>query len=365
MKLRHLFKAGFLFFLGLCLFSSSLRSAHASLECVDFIAPIESHPSRILGEIPLEGGFRFFRSRSKRESLDQSRLKVVTLNLQMLVKDPTGVTDYTTKSERERDGIGELMRSERPDLILVQEVSDEETLQRFSDEQFSGTYEAVVLRPYQSERMSVGVLIKKSLPFDVGVQGYERMHWNWDGTRAPVFHHDLLTVSLYKKGTQDREHPLLSIVNLHNKAPTTSRERDPNSIRFRRAQIEATQEVVERYKREYGPHLPTLVGGDFNGELRLDRVQKGTYEFGAFLTNRFELLLKNSAPEEATAFSRGRGNQFDGFWMSASLKRWGAVLRSGVLRYFDSKNPPSDHRPVFAVVDMTSLLEKHTLQSTP
>ena len=141
---------------------------------------------------------------------------------------------------------------------------------------------------------------------------------------------------------------------------------DPESNRYRTAQYQGIEQIVEALKKQYGDDIPMIMGGDFNTDV-INGPEVAPIR--GVLVSVFDSIKGHaiSMAERITHFFFDRsgnrqGHQMDDIRVSGNVN----VLSAQVVRYEDQEghtmaNPktydarakqPSDHSPVVAEIEI-------------
>lgn len=324
-------------------------------------------------------------SGAQRRLEDIKRLKVGTYNIFNLfemvgkwVPDPNHagrriqVTQKELKPDWQLRESAKAIREMDPDVITLQEVENVKALEQFNQKYLGGAYRTLLLKGNDERGIDVGFLVKKDIPFDIEHRTHKGETWNdpsQGGRQVPLFSRDLPSLVVRAPG---RAQPLFVIFGTHFKSKR-DRSRDPQSRTLRRAQVERTAEIVARYRREFGPKVPIMLAGDFNGELNREPEFEALRR-AAGLVDSLDLVRPPLPYQDRITHTYhptggpADKKQIDAVMVSESMK--GVVVSASVYRYKDehgnvkpipdtyeerSKNP-SDHFPVLVILDFPPLL---------
>jgi hypothetical protein len=255
------------------------------------------------------------------------------------------ISDAKPKPEWALRAEGKLILENDLDIVTLAEVEDVKALQDFNDRFLDGKYRVFLIEGNDERGIDVAFLVKKDLPFEIEQRSHKEETWSdptLPGAPRTLFSRDLTSLIVRAPG---KTQPLFVLFGTHYKSKR-DRPGDPESNIERAAQVERTAEILERYKKEFGPDVKMMVAGDFNGAVADEAAYKPLYA-AAGLTDSFDAApVKSSAAERITHTYHPRGGpahyaQMDAILVSRSLR--GTVQSAKVYRY---KNPDGTERPL-------------------
>jgi hypothetical protein len=150
---------------------------------------------------------------------------------------------------------------ERPDVLTLSEVKNQETLTEIS-RRLNGLYEAIMIEG--NSDVSLAVLVRKSLPLVVEVESHRSVRHEYMGNRVPLFTRDLLVIHLSLPG---EDQALISLAAGHFKARKNNFVRDPFFTIKRGAEERGALEILEESSRLRSSRARILLG-DMNSDVR-------------------------------------------------------------------------------------------------
>jgi hypothetical protein len=281
------------------------------------------------------------------------------------------VSGPVDKEEASRRDQAAAILAEDMDVVVLQEVENIAALEQFAAEHLGGAYRAFLIEGNDERGIDVAFLVKKDLPFEVEQRSRKGETWRdpaQGGREVPLFSRDLTSLVIRAAG---RPQPLAVLFGTHMKSKR-DRPGDPDSELQRRAQAERTAAILRETREEFGPAVPVLIAGDFNGDLTHDAALRPIFEAG--FVDGFDAAPAPTAPEDRVSHTyhpRGgaaQAHQMDGVVISKDWAR--LVRRTHAHRYKDGQGRdkpipatyaqrsenPSDHFPVVLELDFAGLL---------
>jgi len=330
-------------------------------------------------------------NRIERRLEDIEYLKLMQFNLENFLEEKPKSPDALKE-------IARIFREIDPDFTVTEEIQSADIGSRFDSSHLGDKY-YLVLKEGNSgptHPINIGTFIKNDLPLRVLLQSHKEERWT-DPQRPhvqekPLFSRDLPVYFMKPKDAPSHSPPLAVMIGVHNKAPISSKK-DPNSVRYRGAQISRTADIVRELEERFGKDLPIFVVGDFNADVNQGRVAEGARPGPNELQPLYDLGMQNSfdvGPNPLPVSQRitqtyhvraytdkdGRqvarppvNQQFDAFIVNAAAAS--AIVSSEIVKFLDENgNPrpyaksyeerskqPSDHWPVAIKVSMQAMLE--------
>jgi hypothetical protein len=312
------------------------------------------------------------------ESIDQLRLLSWNmLNLYFKQGDwranaPVGEFDRkapVAKDPRFLDEMAKLFLDANPDFAVLIEIEGEGSLKDFARTYLKDAYRPLLIHG-NDERIDIGFLIKKDLPFDLEVQSHRNVRDPSSGREAPIFSRDLPLISVRRAGAPRESKPLFALAGVHFKSQRDSVD-DPRSVKVRAAQVQKALELVDEFHQHWGNDVPVLFSGDFNSDAGKAPEFAGFRQRG--FADAFD-LGRTPVPtaQRITHTYHPRGapvvqSQLDAIKVSAGAQS--IVQESRILRYRDEQGKvrpvpetrqqrdqqPSDHFPIAADLDFRAL----------
>lgn len=256
------------------------------------------------------------------------------------------VSDARPKPEWAMREEGRIILEQKLDVVTVVEVEDIAALRDFNERFLNGLYNVYLIEGNDERGIDISFLVKKDLPFQVEQRSHKGETWVdpvLGGGPKLLFSRDLTSLIFRAPG---RAEPLLILFGTHYKSKRDRDPRDPESKIIRAAQVQRTAEIVKRYQAEFGPQVPIMLDGDFNGAVDKETLYRPLFE-AAGLTDSFDVLPNPASEKDRITHSyhpRGGGPQYsqlDAVLVSKNLR--GAVKTAQVYRY---KNPDGTERPL-------------------
>lgn len=221
-----------------------------------------------------------FAQASNRDLSDVKQLKIMEYNVEnmfmhlgkyakMPLKDFEKMTDSELKSDSDLQGVATAIKDENPDLMVVEEVEDIETLSTFASKYLNGAYQAYLVDGNDDRGIQIGYLVKKDLPLSITLESHKDVTWvdPTDHQTDKLFSRDAPALLIRRQRDRSDAPPALIFIGNHAKSQR-DRGGDPGSNILRTAQMKAIGSIVDDYQKEYGPNTPIILGGDFNVDVR-------------------------------------------------------------------------------------------------
>ncbi len=258
----------------------------------------------------------------------------------------------------------------QPDVGVFQEVDGGgPTLDRFNHSHLHNYFATLLNEGNDQRGIQVGMFLKRDLPFDVEYRSNKDHQYEDDnGNSRNVFSRDVPEMILRIPG---QAKPFLIILGTHYKSKR-SRDGDHESNGLRKAQVDATVEIIEELWQEFGAKIPVILAGDFNGNFN-NEEEFASLKSALAMEDPFNLLkVPSNSRDRVTHTFHPRGgqtnfNQLDYLLVSPEIKE--CVKKASVYRYKDASGRdkalpntfderslnPSDHFPVMLTLDMDCL----------
>lgn len=283
------------------------------------------------------------------------------------------VSGPVDKEEASREAQARVIREEGLDVVVLEEVENIAALEQFNQEHLGGQYRAFLIEGNDERGIDIAFLVKKDLPFEVEQRSRKGETWQdpaLGGRTVPLFSRDLTSLVLRAPG---RAQPLAVLFGTHMKSKR-DRPGDPESGIQRAAQAKRTAEILAETREEFGPGVPLLVAGDFNGDLMHGPELRPLFEL-AGLVDGFDAAPEKTAPQDRVSHTyhprdgAAQAHQMDGVLID---KAWSKLVqRTRAYRYKDEQGRekpvphtyaerslnPSDHFPVILDLDFAGLLK--------
>lgn len=256
------------------------------------------------------------------------------------------------------------------DVMALQEVGGEESLQTFTDRFLEDKYHCSLIQGNSDRGIELGFIVKKGLP-------YKFEHLTHRNSEIPLDYkssdpmlqspwymsRDIAELRLVKDGVEQ-----LIVLNVHLKSRLDVEGLDNESTMRRKAEVELLIDSYQAIDKKFDNKVPILITGDFNGYAR----PNGHPEFKRIHddTSLVDILEIMNLPQDERAshvyFNRLKSpiqDQLDYMFIPPELHKRVVKESSGLYFYKDAdgipfKRPqyphegyalPSDHLPI--VVD--------------
>lgn len=257
----------------------------------------------------------------------------------------------------------DIITEQNPDIVVMQEVSSEESLQEFNRSYLNDAYQVFFAGGNDSRGFEIAMLVKKGLNKDFSLEYRSHKHQQFfdqiTGVEMPIFSRDAPTLIVKSRESGETKLVLLG-VHAKSKRP---RDGDPESRWLRTQQMGHLKKLVEGFQTEFGQSTPILLAGDFNTGIH-DSPE--TTEILQIMTDVFDLLARPPPGDDRFTHSfHPRGgkpsyNQIDGILIVKTPKA--QIQNANVIRYKDRNGnarplarnfkdrstQPSDHFPLVA-----------------
>ncbi len=289
-------------------------------------------------------------------------LRIMTYNVKDLylrkVNDKGGKPIVEPKPLNELRGIAAPILDVDPDIVILEEVDDMQTLTAFK-ENFLGRqkYLGNLIEGNDTRGIDIGFLVKADLPLQLDMETHRDVTWmNPDtGMREKLFSRDLPVV--FVRRNKSEKVPALIVVGNHARSQR-DRAHDVGGVKIRTAQYLAAAEIIRGYMRRW-PNVPIVLGGDFNTELRNSRE---VLPLRSILRDSFDVAKVPMQARTTHTFHPEGGervlSQLDTIYVSPILAQ--SIRGAAVYRYRDGSGRelplprtfeerslnPSDHYPV-------------------
>jgi len=336
---------------------------------------------------------------------DRKELRLMTWNVRNLYtsvgryeRQVTGLVKLSDKlapikSAESLRGLKHTIASADPDILILQEVESQISIQNFVSEYLDSKYMVFFASGNDPRGIGIAFLVKKDLPltFELRLNAHER--WIDPAKKAgqepvPVFARDFPILIARSPDPSESYNPVLMVGGVHFKA-MNSRPGDPQSEAWVRAEAERASEIIERLRKEFGSPLPLFVAGDFNRDPADHEAIQNLIRSAGLLDSldlagvaphsdaRTTFTVHNFQPGEAGAEQGVKKLQLDSILVEQQLKD--AIQDAHVMPLRDHRNDvlplpktkaerdanPSDHRPVVLRIDPKRLLQSQGLLPAP
>jgi endonuclease/exonuclease/phosphatase family metal-dependent hydrolase len=250
-----------------------------------------------------------------------------------------------------------------PDILLLQEVEVFQAAIEFNNRYLNQEYRILYVAGQARRTNALAFLVRKDLfeTFEFTVKPPLKLLWT-DPTmphkgETPLFSREPIVVEMRRRDLEPNSAPDLIFVGVHLKSKR-DRPQDPNSKIWRGRQAQGLVSTIQKLKIEYGKDLPIVEMGDHNASFLFEREFEPFFRV-AHLTDTMDLIEDAPTRDKRVTHTyhtpplhRDRYQQLDGILVTPSL----AVARSKSER----KEQPSDHRPVWALLDLWDILRKRS-----
>lgn len=323
--------------------------------------------------------------------LSDQELNLSQLNLSEQQWQKLSTSIYENKPLTKLKQLAQIFLHESPDIIMLCEVGGLESLQNFNKLFLQDQYSAALIEGNSDRNIDVGYLIKKGLPFYFDIYSNKNRPLNFLYSHEREALEQGFVVNNLKLGAShkfsrdaaelhlfisERENPFCIFVLTHLKSRLDPDSIDPNGLERRQAELETLIEIYKELTSKFGPKMPILVAGDFNGnasDLQTDIEFKKIYQETDL---RDVLSLDGVPPEDRWTFcqvgrnSKGELRQLDYVFLSSQAQKHFVKGSAKVFRYLDPRGKamdapsnmdqklllPSDHYPIFFEMQILDLL---------
>lgn len=268
----------------------------------------------------------------------------------------------------------EIVNNNDPDIIILTEVHKDEDMKKFMQLDTLGLKDKYYnfLKEGNSNRgINIGISVKKDLGFKFKLVSHKHLKWTDPVTKAeyPLFARDIPALIMTRPGD---DKPALIVMGNHAKSKRDN-PGDKESTRYRTAQYEGMKKIIDDFKAEYGEDIPMILAGDFNTDVTTAPEMKS---IRTAMKSIFDSIPGKvfSAQERITHFFFGQGGnsfkQMDDIRLAGKVKAiFAAVLKYKKANGEEIPDPksfkerellPSDHRPVFATIQIEMPKAKQT-----
>lgn len=281
-------------------------------------------------------------------------MKIATLNAENLfLVDGLG---HSIKSEDKTQSLAKNIKMINPDILLLQEVGGQESLDIFNEQYLDHQYITGLIPGNSDRNIQLAFLIKKT--FSLQFSLYTNKHRPLD----LKFPEEKLSRDILELRIANSHGLKLIILNVHLKSKWDRQGNDPDGSIKRKKEAKLLANLYLTLKDKF--KCPIIIAGDFNS---LARNSDHIDEFLDFhkKTNLTDLLELINAPDRDTFYYFDRsGNsqhaQFDYIFLPPELQKYVKKATSGVFYYknedltelkipsnhFERLAFPSDHLPI-------------------
>lgn len=175
------------------------------------------------------------------------------------------------KSLRKIHELVKILRDIRADIVMLNEVGGEESLEHFNKHFLDSEYKVYLKEGNSSRGIDVGYLIRADLDLKAVLISHKDRPINFlyphetqtpAGGKSHYFSRDVAELRLFRPKDNS---PLLTILLTHLKSKLDSDKIDSGGKLRRAAELKSLLEIYKEVQDELGPQNPALVCGDFNG----------------------------------------------------------------------------------------------------
>lgn len=278
------------------------------------------------------------------------------------------------KSQSQIDGVAEAIKEVSPDIIFLQEVEGETSLENFASHDLQDQWRPLLINGNDSRGIHIGVLVKKSVPLQFEYESHR------DEPFSSENHPDLKRVFsrdfpvLIARAPEGGE-PLFILAGVHGKSKRSENNKDPESREIRTAQAERMVEVIKDYQKRF-PKTPILIMGDFNAEVQSEPEYAALRSFN--LKDVLDLTpgaLPVGDPGRVTHTFHPNGGStkasqldsilvvppYDDLVKKAEVYRYkneDGSIKPIPKTYAEREKNPSDHYPLWTDLDLQKILSR-------
>lgn len=297
---------------------------------------------------------------SRQSGWDRKNLRVVTFN----AEDFTLYEKPESSKKRAEPKARVLVRAaartlfeQKPDIIVLQEIGSEYSLQRLAELSGDEKYEAILIQGHdvpksyqEGPARHIGFLIKKSLMLEHTIATNLKIPYpGADTKRKFTFDRGLPVISFFEPNNKV---PLFSVIGVHNH----SMGEDGKFSELKFIEEKSMVAVIQKLQDAYGTNTPIILAGDLNTEVngnhRLPRLK-------AKMVESFDQVnVEATSPKRVSQiiFTPGKistlARQIDGVLVSLGLA--GRVTLSQTLQF--SIDGVSDHRPILVDINFDGFI---------
>jgi endonuclease/exonuclease/phosphatase family metal-dependent hydrolase len=299
-------------------------------------------------------------------------LKIMTYNTLNLeesvgryIDTPQGrvfIPEKVSKPEWQQKKIAEIIKTEEPDFLFLQEIEGFEAINQFSNQYLENNYYIFQVKGNDTRGIDNVILMNKKLPFQVEMYSFRQnkiIDPNNPSLETAAFSRDFPVLIVRNTEAAANSEPVLILGGVHLKSQR-DRGSDIGSKLLREKQVEETMKILKKYREQY-PNTPIIIGGDFNADLLTKpEFASLTSDANFQMTDAFNLLNKQmSGLERTTHTFHPRGGATVYSQLDAIMVNKINVKEAKIIRYKDGpiqeqlpqtyqerELNPSDHFPI-------------------
>lgn len=292
---------------------------------------------------------------------------------------------YENKSLLKCIQIAEIIKEQKPDIMMFCEVGGHESLKNFNQLFLNNEYLVALIEGNSDRHIDVGFLIHKKLNYYFNLKTNKQRDLKFQYAHELIsektgysfqnqihfFSRDCSELHLF---THNNNEPFLIILLTHLKSRLDPEKIDPGGTERRTAEMNSVIEIFNELKIKY-PSTPILLAGDLNGHAGLSNTDTEflTIYKNTDLLDVLEIaqvpLIKRCTYYQVKSGGRTDGKQIDYCFLPKNLHSHLNFKNTFVYRYknhlgvsldkprnMDEKlKLPSDHYPLFFTLENISI----------
>jgi hypothetical protein len=291
---------------------------------------------------------------------DKSNLRIMNLNVKKLQQNveitrfdeftDQMVTTTKGKPMREMKGIGNLIKKEKPDIVVFQEVESLTALKDFLKiNKLENSYMPLMLLGNSHSQKHIAFLVPKDLKLKFALHSFSEFEDN-------VFNRDFPVLVVKHIDASVDDDMMLAIGGTHAKSQFSYSSTSSGALK-RRKQGEAKAKISKIVRSFYGKDRPFLIAGDFNKSSADNLSPLDAREYRALkeLGHQDTLdIVKYPLDERYTYTFKGERAQIDA--ITSLYKKNKKLILNSWIHHFGS-TPASDHEALFVDINVEELLQ--------
>lgn len=201
-------------------------------------------------------------------------MKILLWNLENFYLKSDKPTDFKTpgKPVEKVLAIEKIIAEHEPEIIACVEVGKVESLKYFSEQFLNQNYKAYILPGNSDREIELGFLVKKEFEYECSIYSHRdrSLNFNYPHEKNLPSHKFSRDVSELRLKKNKKLQMIYLLVHLKSKWDRDGF--DFNGVMRREAEVKALTEIYTQYKNTY-PHIPIIIGGDFNGNASLHQTE--------------------------------------------------------------------------------------------